>query len=297
MSPIAIDHCPLCGSSQSSLFDVSDKIVHRSHKMPVSNRLCTRCGLVYQSPRMSDAELDTFYEHEYRQLYQGSEGPSTKDLAVQRLRAAALVDFTQPFLPGLSRHLDIGCSAGLLVQGFQSLYQSQPVGIEPGEAYRQYARQQGLKVYATLDELHAAGEAHFDLVSLAHVLEHLPEPVEYLSALRAGLLEPAGHLLVEVPNLYAHDSFEIAHLVSYSAHTLQQTLQQAGYQVITLQAHGRPRSELLPLYLTALARPTTAALASLIPEQGVPRKRRWGMMRRSLLERIFPRKAWLPLNV
>ena len=89
----------------------------------------------------------------------------------------------------------------------------------------------GLTVYASLEELEKAGEKHFDLISMSHVLEHLPDPVGYLVHLRETLLDPQGWLLLEVPNLYAHDSFEVAHLVSYSAHTLLQTLEKAGFEV------------------------------------------------------------------
>ena len=78
---IQVETCPLCGGSQSRLFD------QRSFRgQPVTNRVCRACGLVYQSPRMSDAELEEFYARTYRQLYQGKDEPDAKDLAVQRGR-------------------------------------------------------------------------------------------------------------------------------------------------------------------------------------------------------------------
>jgi hypothetical protein len=130
---------------------------------------------------------------------------------------------------------------------------------------------------------------------MAHVLEHLPDPVRYLAGLRESLLERDGWLLIEVPNLYAHDSFEIAHLVSFSAHTLRQTLGRAGFEIVALEAHGRPRSRILPLYLTTLARPAQANQAAQVqPESRVRLKRWWGMRRRGLLSRVFPRWAWRP---
>ncbi len=81
MTSITVQHCPLCGGSRSNLFD------RRSFRgQEVTNRICASCGLVFQSPRMADDELAAFYEQEYRQLYQGDQEPSAKDLAVQRLR-------------------------------------------------------------------------------------------------------------------------------------------------------------------------------------------------------------------
>ena len=302
--------CPLCASTRSTLFD------QRSFRQTlVSNRECLECGLVYQSPHMSDQELEAFYEEEYRQVYQGSQGPNPKDLAVQTGRAEALLAFTQKSIPEINAHLDIGCSAGLLLERFQQAYTCQSVGVEPGTAYRNYSQARGLTVFASLGELQGglssqAAATRFDLISLAHVLEHIPDPKTYLANLRQewlsdstqppGCTQPPGWLLVEVPNLYGHDSFEIAHLVSYSPHTLDQMLQQAGFQIIARQVHGQPRSELIPLYITVLAqaRQNENPLQShVIPERGVKRKRRAALLRRSLVTRLAPHKAWLPFPV
>jgi hypothetical protein len=132
---------------------------------------------------------------------------------------------------------------------------------------------------------------------MIHVLEHLPDPVATLRSLRQERLAPTGWLLVEVPNLYAHDCFEVAHLSSFSAHTLRQMLQKSGYSLVTLQQHGRPRSRVLPLYLTALARPVAEPEHAGIvkPENEVVVKRRMGMLRRRFWERVAPGLAWLPL--
>ncbi len=286
-----VEKCPLCGSPRSSAFD------RRSFRdREVTNVLCQDCGLVFQSPRMSAAGLEAFYEEEYRQLYQGEAGPSAKDLAVQRGRAESLLAFAREGVSAVSRHLDIGCSAGLLLGAFQKAYGCLALGIEPGRAYRRYARERGFAVYPSLEALQAEVRERFELVSLAHVLEHLPDPVGYLSRLRGELLSPNGRLLVEVPHLYAHDSFEIAHLVSYSPHTLCQTLQKAGFEVLYFQEHGRPRSELLPLYISVLARPAGngAPPFQLVPERRVKFRRQAGMARRALLTRLYPKKAWIP---
>lgn len=289
--PETVSSCPLCKGEHSALFD---RRLFRG--LPVYNRICQTCGLVFQSPRMTDAERAAFYAAEYRQLYQGGEEPDAKDLAVQGRRAESLLAFCQACgLPGVWRYLDIGSSAGLLLQAFQGAYGCQVVGVEPGEAYREFAWNNGLDVVPSLDELKTIEFDRFDLISLAHVLEHLPDPVDYLSNLRKSFLEPEGWLLVEVPNLYAHDSFEVAHLASFSPHTLRQALSRGGYEIVALEPHGRPRSRLLPLYLTVLARPAKAIVALPVePESRVRFKRWWGMSRRWLLSRLFPRRAWMP---
>lgn len=286
--PENITHCPLCQHDQSQLFDK-----RQFRGQPVENRLCTNCGLVFQSPRMTAAELDAFYAHEYRSIYQGEEGPTQKDLFVQNGRADWLLDFlaAQGITP--TRCLDIGASSGILLGRFAEYFDCAAVGVEPGEAYRTYAEKNGLKIYADLADLPEKG---FDLISMAHVLEHIPDPVAYLASLRGDVLTPSGVILIEVPNLYAHDSFEIAHMTSFSAHTLRETLAQAGYEVIALKKHGQPRSKVLPLYLTVLARPAANDELGVRGEKFVPFKRRVGMLWRRILTKFLPQQTWIPVK-
>jgi SAM-dependent methyltransferase len=287
--PEVVQTCILCGSDRSTPFD---QRTFRGRE--VKNRVCLDCGLVYQSPRMTQAESVAFYAEEYRLLQEGSLDPTTRNAAIQKARASSLFNFIQPALPALSRHLDIGCSMGILLQYFQDRYHNQAVGVEPGEAHRIHAHKEGLTVYASLEDLEKAGETRFDLVSMSHVLEHIPDPVGYLTHLRECILIPAGWLLLEVPNLYAHDSFEVAHLIAFSPHTLREVLLRSGFEIVKFKKHGRPNSAFLPLFLTALCRPTQQSeTRSIRPERGVTLKRRIGMLWRRILARLFPQRAWL----
>jgi 2-polyprenyl-3-methyl-5-hydroxy-6-metoxy-1,4-benzoquinol methylase len=286
-----VNTCPLCNEKQSTLFDQRN---FRGYQ--VSNRLCSNCGLVYQSPRLSDDELESFYQNEYRQVYQGCEQPVQKDLTVQIKRASSLIKVLQENgFENIDRHLDIGSSSGILLERIGEEFQCQVVGIEPGEAYRSYAENSGLRVYASIEDLKNAGELPFDLITMVHVLEHLPKPVNYLKELKGQWLRPDGVLLIEVPNLYAHNCFEIAHLTSFSQFTLEETLKKAGYSIKVLIKHGRPRSNLIPLYITILATPSKNSQGQnkAHRERGIRMKRRAGMFHRRIIEHLFPKQAWL----
>ncbi|GAG55028.1 unnamed protein product, partial [marine sediment metagenome] len=96
---------------------------------------------------MSEDELNSFYQKEYRQVYQGSEHPIQKDLSVQKKRSGFLIKVLQESgIENIDRHLDIGCSSGILLERVGEEFQCQVVGIEPGDAYRSYAESRGLKV-------------------------------------------------------------------------------------------------------------------------------------------------------
>jgi SAM-dependent methyltransferase len=294
--PLNVEACPLCKAEGSLIFDRRE-----FRGMKVANRLCSNCGFVYQSPRMSEREVAAFYEGSYRQFYQDSEEPTQEDLSVQRSRAKTISAFLRNCgVESIHRYLDIGSSTGILMEKIHSDYSCEIVGVEPGSAYRAFALERGVRVYATLEEVETRGERIFDLISLLHVLEHLPDPVGYLQHLRSKYLASNGWLLIEVPNLYAHDCFEVAHLSAFSEFTLRNALAAAGYSVTRIKRHGEPRSRLIPLYLTVLAKPNGqgAGIWAEKParEKGVTLKRRTGMLHRRILERLFPGQAWLPVD-
>jgi len=112
------------------------------------------------------------------------------------------------------------------------------------------------------------------------------------------LLHPEGWLLLEVPNFYAHDSFELAHLSCFTEHTLTETVKKAGFRVVTTKVHGWPRSETLDLYITLLAKPNPTAKDDyqVAPEKQVALKRQLGMLKRKIQTKLNPTKAWLPLE-
>lgn len=286
--------CPLCGSPQRThqVFEHA-----QVDGQALQYKLCRKCGLVFQSPRLVEKALDDFYTSDYRQLVQGQEGPTEKDLRVQHGRARVMVDFLEQEVPAVSRHLDIGCSSGALLSAVASNYGCAAVGIEPGDAYRSFAQQRGFEVYRDLDELEEGQEATFDLVSMSHVIEHLPDPVQVLRRIRERWLEAGGFLLLETPNLFGHQCFELAHLSAYTASTLKTLLQQAGFESQRLKRHGQPRSKLIPLYLTVLARPRAGVLSSSMitsNPRAVRAGRKVGNAWRRLAAILAPGWAWLP---
>jgi len=285
--------CNLCGSEKQSVFDFVE-----SFGFALIYYQCERCGLVFQSAEQSQAGDPAFYAETYRKIYQNSEMPTPKDLWVQEKRAAHLVMLVRKVLPeSPKRLLDIGASTGTLLAAFQKAFGSQAVGVEPGDAYRAHAEGRGLAMVGSLEQLFEQKPERFDLVSLIHVMEHLPEPVETLRRIRKELLSPDGLLLVEVPNFYAHDSYELAHLSCFTPHTLKTVLSQAGFDVKGVLRHGKPRSALLNLYITAFARPLPEGSLppALTPERHVQRKRKMGLFYRRVVQKVLPHRAWLPL--
>jgi spore coat polysaccharide biosynthesis protein SpsF len=285
--------CPLCRQSQAEILEEIN-----SFGFKTVYYLCGNCGFVFQDSRKSQAADPEFYQETYRRIYQESPEPTKKDLYQQTMRARDQAAWLKSLgYQRFARILDIGASSGIFLETFREQFDAEVVGAEPGDAYRALAQAKNIQMFASFEELITLKPERFELVSLMHVLEHLEEPVAALRQIREGLLAEDGLLLVEVPNYYCHDSYELAHLSCFTQHSLIQTLAQAGFELLAQRQHGKPRSKILPLYLTVLAKAVPNAEAwEVVPESNVPFKRKLGMTKRKILSRLNPKEAWLPLE-
>ena len=95
------------------------------------------------------------------------------------------------------RVLDVGCNAGYGLIPFKRRG-SEVWGIERNQETAAYARSQhGLALVTDLQSLPAG--LKFDVILLSHIVEHIPDPVGFLSAL-AERLSNGGVIFVKVPN-------------------------------------------------------------------------------------------------
>jgi len=102
------------------------------------------------------------------------------------------------------RLLDIGCGGGLLSEPMARLG-AEVVGVDAAArnipVAQAHAAQSGLAIdyrHATAEDLAAAGE-RFDVVLNMEVVEHVAEPLAFLSAC-GGLLRPGGLMIVSTIN-------------------------------------------------------------------------------------------------
>ena len=97
--------------------------------------------------------------------------------------------------------LDIGAGTG----DFLSVAQNdgwKTIGVEPSEKAKTIAINKGVSFVEKTSEL----ESHtFDVISMWHVLEHVPNLEEQLTELKR-LLKPSGTLIVAVPNFKSFDA-------------------------------------------------------------------------------------------
>lgn len=75
-------------------------------------------------------------------------------------------------------------------------------GVEPNSIARQQALEKGLKLHEKLENLQGSS---FDVITMWHVLEHVPNLYECLDQLKS-LLNPKGKLIIAVPNFKSYDA-------------------------------------------------------------------------------------------
>ena len=100
--------------------------------------------------------------------------------------------------------LDVGCGTGDFLQIAQQ-NNWKVSGIEPNEDARQIANSKTNKSVYNIEQLLEFPKQSFDVISLWHVLEHLPNLEEQISILKS-LLKENGRLIIAVPNYKSYDA-------------------------------------------------------------------------------------------
>ncbi len=226
--------CRICGSRESEL--VSREVVGS----PSAVYRCKGCALVYLFPIMTEAEEAAFYRAEFEKYMAGRSGagwksPETHFISYQP-EGERRLPLVRPHLHAADALLEVGSSTGYFLDDLRGYVRS-ITGVEPSEAFREFANSRGIETFATLDDLDART---FDVIALYYVLEHLRDPIGYLKALRTRL-NLGGRLLIEVPNVgdvlltrfripnFPQFYWQKAHYHNFSRKTLADVLTRAGY--------------------------------------------------------------------
>jgi 2-polyprenyl-3-methyl-5-hydroxy-6-metoxy-1,4-benzoquinol methylase len=142
--------------------------------------------------------------------------------------------------------IDFGCEYG----GFLELVKRarKKYGVELNQNCRQYIKKKSknTQVFERIDEI----EEKVDVITLFHVLEHLPYQVNFLKHIK-NKLKKGGKLIVEIPSAndillsldelvcFKKFTFWHEHLVLHTIKSLKKILSQAGYKKIKIIKYQR----------------------------------------------------------
>jgi 2-polyprenyl-3-methyl-5-hydroxy-6-metoxy-1,4-benzoquinol methylase len=242
--------CPCCASTESKLLfsGLGDRLFHTTEET-FDLRECANCQVIFLSPAPTGPELARFYPAGY--WWQTTAAPQRVRLwhrlleiyrrvmmggHVRRIKRLA-GDCPQK----AGRLLDVGCGDGVFLAACYQLPLVR-VGLDQSlDALRAAKQCQGLElVQSNVDALPFADES-FAIITMFHVLEHIPTPHRSLQELRR-LLQPEGRLVVQVPNVASLQKRLLGqrwagldvprHLANYSPPNLRTLLERNGFRVI-----------------------------------------------------------------
>jgi 2-polyprenyl-3-methyl-5-hydroxy-6-metoxy-1,4-benzoquinol methylase len=271
----AVPHCPVCGREERlrEADDLSDKSFGCAPGK-WSLKRCPLCRSMFLDPRPDAQSLHLAYRNYYthapatfksnirawlskaigngyrNRIFGTSLRPSLRIGALVTPLFSAKAARIRADDRGLGRAvgeprriLDVGCGNGQFLQMVRQMGW-RGFGVETDAAAAAVARSQGSEIIAArLDDLGPEHDSSFDAVTLSHVIEHVPTPLDLLRDCWR-LLKPGGYLWLETPNADSM-GYEIygsnwrgleapRHLVLFTAASLQLNLRQAGFERIRI---------------------------------------------------------------
>jgi len=169
---------------------------------------CKGCELVYLNPRPTGDNAAEFYREEgYDPFLSLHTQQGLLDRAYVLARRQTLrwkKRLVGKLVASGARILDVGCGTGEFLSYLTTNFNVE--GIEPEPEAARWARERfGLKVHTgNLDDA-PLDTGHYDLITLWHVLEHVPDPSQVLDTIFR-LLKPDGSLLIALPNICSLDA-------------------------------------------------------------------------------------------
>lgn len=123
---------------------------------------------------------------------------------VRRMSLKRKLKLINSFQTEEKRLLDIGCGTGDFLET-SKLNNWQVVGVEPNERARTIANSKTKNAVFDISYLETLEGNSFDVITLWHVLEHLPNLEVHVKLLKR-LLKPNGTLVIAVPNFKSYDA-------------------------------------------------------------------------------------------
>ena len=163
--------------------------------------------LLVTFPRPKELDLPSYYESEEYISHTDSQR-TLMDKVYQLIKSYSLkrkLKLINKLHAGKGHILDIGCGTGDLLSvcekdGWQIS------GTEPNKKARELAENKINSLESIKEDLNEfSGKRVFDVISMWHVLEHVPNLLEYIEKLK-DLLTVEGYLIIAVPNFKSYDA-------------------------------------------------------------------------------------------
>ena len=236
---VAPSACPRCESEvYTTLFRGTDRLYGTTNRY-FNVVECSNCALLRLDPKPSAEELTAFYP----ETYWWERAPSSAGRLAELYRQIVLSDHVWFASQAIRREgpvLDVGCGGGSFLHAIGKKGHAVYGSDISAKAARTTLAQYGISTAcASLPHL-PFRDGSFALITMFHVLEHLPDPLAALEAVW-GLLAPGGRIVVQVPNAACWQMLLLGerwsgldiprHLIDFRAEDLEGLLEHCGFEV------------------------------------------------------------------
>jgi len=233
--------CPVCGREnprELPVFRTLPLVTSDCRPWPAGARLarCRTCGQVHKPVTEAQRQTcrDIYAGYALYSQAQGREPRVFTDSGAMGARCSVLLRALEELAPppDAGRLLDLGCGTGAFLQAFSR----RRAGWELHGADANPAHREAVLAIPGVTAFHQSlddAPGTFDLIAMAHFLEHLAEPLALLEALR-GRLAPGGTVVVLVPDA-SRNPFDLAvadHLLHFDPATLEALFTAAGLRTL-----------------------------------------------------------------
>ncbi len=223
----------LCGADNDEIIAVRDR-----YGIKINTVICKNCGLVRTSPYYDEESLGKFYNIEYRSLYTLCNNDFDLFFSNQCSIGEKIINNLKKctkFSPKNKNVYEIGTGMGGILMPFMNLG-AKIKGVDLGQEYINIGKTKGLDLeVGSLEVLKQYPKA--DLLILNHILEHIVDPITFLTQCR-DILDDEGLVYIGVPTLemigpiYENNIFaylQNAHVYDFSTGTICYVLECAGW--------------------------------------------------------------------
>jgi SAM-dependent methyltransferase len=230
MGQLLVPACPLCGAAAHA------EVVRFAELAFVR---CAGCGLLYKREQVAD--LGRGYEAAY---FERGGAAYLRRWAhrVRTCRRQLLAALE--YAPRATTVLDVGCSAGYLLEAARTLGLA-AAGVDASHYAVDLCRQRGFRAEVGALEALPFPDGTFDVVTAKHTLEHTSAPLQALAEMRR-VLQPGGVVFLVVPDAshwllgwfprrgsaFRPDRLGWQHAVYYSDQTLAAACRRAGLEPV-----------------------------------------------------------------
>lgn len=203
--------CPLCGNKgRDFLFFGREHEYEGTTAQEFAFHRCTKCGLVYMAPRPDEFALPVIYPANYYSRVSVNASPDDVTLnsfagrMLYKRLLGRMAGNMRPFLTLTAEHrvLDVGCGGGRSLKSLNMAFGCETVGIDTDVTDDLVARYNGAPITIVRGDFmsYDFGAQQFDVVYASHLIEHLPNPVDFMRRAYA-CTKPGGLCILETPNV------------------------------------------------------------------------------------------------